>query len=42
MESINTFSSGMNSDQSKTILNKQTYLQALNFRPLTEVGSSNG
>lgn len=42
MEAINTFSSGMNSDQSKTILNKETYLQALNFRPLTELGASNG
>jgi len=42
MESINTFSQGQNSDQSKTILNKETYLQALNFRSLTELGSSNG
>lgn len=42
MEVINTFSQGQNSDQSKTILNKETYLQALNFRPLTELGSSNG
>jgi hypothetical protein len=42
MESINSFSSGMNSDQSKTILNKETYLQALNFRGLSELGSSNG
>jgi len=42
MESINTFSKGQNSDQSKTILNKETYLQALNFRPLTELGGSNG
>ena len=42
MESINSFLSGMNSDQSKTILNKETYLQALNFRSLTELGSSNG
>jgi hypothetical protein len=42
MESINSFSQGQNSDQSKTILNKETYLQALNFRPLTELGSSNG
>lgn len=42
MESISTFSQGQNSDQSKTILNKETYLQALNFRGLTELGSSNG
>jgi len=42
MESINTFSQGQNSDQSKTILNKETYLQALNFRNLGELGSSNG
>lgn len=42
MEAINTFSDGMNSDQSKNILNKKTYLQVLNFRPLTELGSSNG
>lgn len=42
MESINSFSSGMNSDQSKTILNKETYLQALNFRGVTSLGDSNG
>ena len=42
MEVINTFSQGQNSDQSKTILNKETYLQALNFRGLNELGSSNG
>ena len=42
MESTNSFSQGQNSDQSKTILNKETYLQALNFRSLTELGSSNG
>jgi len=42
MESLNTFSGGMNSDLSKTILNKESYLQALNFRGITEVGNSNG
>jgi hypothetical protein len=42
MESINSFSNGQNSDLSKTILSKDSYSQALNFRPLTELGSSNG
>jgi hypothetical protein len=42
MENINTFSNGQNSDLSKQIPAKNTYLQALNFRPLTELGGSNG
>lgn len=42
MESINTFSAGQNSDLSKQNLAKDTYLQAYNFRPLTELGASNG
>lgn len=42
MESINTFSNGMNSDVSKQIQSKESYLQALNFRGLTNLGSSNG
>lgn len=42
MESINTFSNGMSSDLSKQIQSKDTYLQALNFRALTEAGGSNG
>jgi len=42
METINSFSNGMNSDVSKQIHSKDSYLQALNFRPLTELGASNG
>jgi len=42
MEGLNTFSNGMNSDVSKQIHSKDSYLQALNFRPLTELGASNG
>lgn len=42
MEAINSFSNGMNSDISKQIHSKDSYVQALNFRPLTELGSSNG
>lgn len=42
MESINTFSNGMSSDLSKQVQSKDTYLQALNFRALTEAGGSNG
>jgi len=42
MESINTFSNGMSSDLSKQMQSKDTYLQALNFRALTEAGGSNG
>lgn len=42
MEAINSFSGGQNSDISKQIHSKDSYLQALNFRPLTEIGASNG
>jgi len=42
MESINTFSNGQNSDLSKQIPAKDSYLQALNFRAQTELGGSNG
>lgn len=42
MEANNNFSSGMNSDVSKIFQPNASYLQALNFRPLTELGNSNG
>lgn len=42
MEAINSFSGGMNSDISKQLHSKDSYLQALNFRSLTEIGGSNG
>lgn len=42
MESVNSFSGGMSSDASKLIQQNGTYLQALNFRGLTELGGSNG
>lgn len=42
MESINSFNNGMNSDVSKQVHSKDSYLQALNFRSLTELGASNG
>jgi len=42
MESINSFNGGMSSDLSKTIQSKDSYLQALNFRAITELGGSNG
>ena len=42
MESINTFSNGMNSDISKQIHSKDSYIQALNFRSITNLGESNG
>jgi len=42
MESVNTFSNGQASDASKQRPAKESYLQALNFRPLTELGGSNG
>jgi len=42
MESISTFSNGMSSDLSKQIQAKDTYLQALNFRSITNLGESNG
>lgn len=42
MDAINNFSGGMNSDVSKQVHSKDSYIQALNFRGLTEIGSSNG
>ncbi len=42
MESINTMAGGMNSDISKVIHSKDSYLQALNFRGITTLGESNG
>lgn len=42
MEAINSFNNGMNSDVSKLVHSKDSYLQALNFRPQTELGESNG
>ena len=42
METTLNFSNGMNSDVSKQIHSKDSYLQALNFRGLTSLGSSNG
>ncbi len=41
MEGINTFVKGMNSDLAKLAQDPSTYVEALNFRPLTELGSSN-
>lgn len=41
MEALNDFSKGMQSDVSKLIQAKNTYLEAINFRPFTELGSSN-
>ena len=42
MESNNTFEGGMVSDVSKLIQAKNMYLQAVNFRPQSELGQSNG
>lgn len=42
MEVFNDFSNGMNSDISKLKESPNTALQYLNFRPLTELGGSNG
>jgi len=41
MEAVNDFSRGMQSDVSKLIQAKNTYLEAINFRPFTELGASN-
>lgn len=41
LESINSFEGGMNSDNSKFIQQPNTYLDALNFRLVTELGQSN-
>lgn len=42
MESNSNFINGMNSDISKLYQSKDTYLQALNFRPIGDLGGSNG
>jgi len=42
MKSINSFAKGMNNDVSKIIHTKDSYLEAINFRPFTELGESNG
>lgn len=42
MESVTTFSDGMNGDLSKITPHNNFYLEALNFRPQTELGESNG
>ena len=42
MESINSFVKGMNSDVSSQIHTPDSYLQALNFRGVTNLGGSNG
>lgn len=41
MDSTNLFNGGMQSDISKQMVSKNTYLEAVNFRPLTELGESN-
>lgn len=41
MEANNNFSAGQNTDISKVFQNKDSYLQALNFRATTELGNSN-
>jgi len=41
METLNDFSGGMQSDVSKLIQARNTYLEAINFRPFTEMGASN-
>ena len=41
MDSNNTFQNGMNSDISKLYQTNNQYVKALNFRPVTELGSSN-
>jgi hypothetical protein len=41
MDSNNTFQNGMNSDISKLYQANNQYVKALNFRPVTELGSSN-
>lgn len=42
MESINSFLKGMNSDVSSQMHTPDSYLQALNFRGITNLGGSNG
>src|SRR6476660_1462903 len=42
METNNTLSQGMDSDISKFFLAKDKYLQAYNFRAVTELGESGG
>lgn len=42
MESNNTFESGMVSDVSKIYMSNKQYLEALNMRPVTNKGESNG
>lgn len=42
MEANSNFSQGMNSDLSKFIPKKDSYIQALNFRGITELGDSTG
>lgn len=42
MESNNSFSKGQSSDMSKLFNNPDTYLKALNFRAVTDLGQSNG
>lgn len=42
MEAVNDFSRGMQSDISKLIQAKNTYLEAINFRPFSELGGSGG
>lgn len=42
MESNNTFQGGMDSDISKLFQSSNAYKKAINFRALTELGSSNG
>jgi len=42
MESINSFLKGMNSDVSSQMHTPDSYLQALNFRGVTNLGGSNG
>lgn len=42
MNSINTFHGGMNSDISKLYQSNKEYLKALNMRPVTSLGGSNG
>lgn len=41
MDTLNDFSKGMQSDVSKLIQARNTYLEAINFRPFTELGGSN-
>jgi len=42
MDTVNNFNGGQESDLSKQLHKPNTYLQALNFRPINEINSSTG